>query len=397
MLNKIKPFLPFIHFYVIVLCLFFQALTFGEAYRAFAYLNLILVFISTISFRQGRFVQQPGLLTALSVFLLFVVWEWLVTVNFSFIVKPLRHLLLAAGLLVAIPSLYQHHEKIKPKLIGTLIGLTYAYALCQMLAVYVLDRPFGTTKNPHYLAIYSAIFLVVSLWMMVKTNALLHRCMLSVSAITLSTLLLYTSSRPVWIALLIAIVILAVCLRGRSAFILLLSSSLLFVVLALTNAGNFKARWEDLIMHADTEERVTIWQDAWQMQKSNSTNMQWMLGHGFESFEADFTNYSRYYKNEHIDFNSPHNIVIELLYQFGFIGVILILLAVGLLYQKIISAYFKCRTYCQHAWVYLLLLMLLTVDFFGVSIILPFFISTNVNFLAIILSVTLYLNSLEKR
>ncbi|SDK39656.1 O-antigen ligase [Methylophilus rhizosphaerae] len=395
MLNKIKPSLLFVHFYVIVLSVFFQALTLGEMYRTFAYINLALVFIGLGLYPQKTLSRKTSVFA--SVFLLiFIVWEGLVSSYFSFTDKSLRHLCLAMALVMGVVLLSAYHEKLKPKLMSTLIGLVYLYTLCQLIAVYFMGRPYGTTKNPHYLAIYSAIFLVVSIYLIVKNNAIIHRWLLGFSALVLGTLLLYTSSRPVWIALLVAIFLLAVSLRGRAAWSILIGTILLFAGLVITNAGNFKLRWEDLIMHANTEERVTIWQDAWQMQKSTSQPIQWVFGHGIESFERNFADYSRYHKNEHIDFNSPHNIVLELLYQFGIAGLILILSAIVLLYRKIISAYLKCRNDGEYAWVYLMMLLVLTIDFFGTSIILPFFVSININLLALIAGMTIYLSNIEK-
>lgn len=381
-----------------MLCLFFQALTFSEGYRIFAYINLILVLIAGVFCRRQTILPiNTGIVPGVLLLLVFIGAEWLASANFSLTVKPIRHLLLAIGLMVGIALLSVHHTKIKSRLMPALTGLVYAYTIFQCIAVYILERPYGTTKNPHYLAIYSAIFLVISIYLLLKHTELIQRVLLIFSSFLLGTLFLYTSSRPMWIALLLAVFMTAFCLRRPTALILLLGSSVIFVGLAMTNIGNFKSRWEDLILHANTEERVIIWQDAWQMQQHNSSHLQWTFGHGVESFAKDFPGYSRYHMHEHIDFNSPHNILLELLYQFGIVGLMLVLLGVVLLYFQIISAYLQRRNIEQHAWVYLLLLMVLTIDFFSVSITLPFFVSINLNILALVTGVTVYLSNIGKR
>lgn len=277
-----------------------------------------------------------------------------------------------------------------------LMGLIYTYTIFQGIAIYLLGQPHGTTKNPHYLAIYSAIFLAISIYLIIKNKELIHRCLLGVLVFLLGTFLLDTSSRPIWIALLLAMMVTVFFLKRRTALMLLMSCGLLFAGLAITNTSNFKSRWEDLILHANTEERVTIWQDTWKMQENNSSRFQWIFGHGVESFAKDFPHYSRYHMNEQIDFNSPHNILLELLYQLGIVGVVLISSGIAFLYYRIISAYLQCRMMDQYAWVYLLLLTVLTIDFFGVSIILPFFVSINLNMLALVAGMVIYLNNIRK-
>lgn len=396
MSNKIKAALPLIHFYVISLCLFFQALTWGDLYRVMAYSNLVLVLITIAQYPQKNFLKQTGVLAGVLVLLCFAIWDWLVNPHTLLTTKPLRHLLLAIGLMVGVAILYRHHDSLKSRFMKVLKGLIYAYTLCQMLAFYVWDKPYGTTNNPHYLAIYSAIFLALSFYLFFKHHTLMHKWLLGCSAVVLGVLLLHTSSRPVWIAVLISILVLAVFLRRRTALKLFIGCGLLFFGLMITNANNFKSRWGDLITNANTEERVTIWHDTWQMQTTNSSPLQWVFGHGFGSFEKDFIQYSRYHLNYNLDFNSPHNIVLELLYQFGVVGTSLVLSLVIMLFYKVVASYLQQRNHHQHAWVYLPLLLVLTIGFFGVSIILPFFVSINLNLLAVVTGMLLYLNNIEK-
>ena len=396
-LNKTKFPIPLMHFYVIMASLFLQALTFADVYRSFAYLNLLFVLGFAFSYYKQTAQEHAVLIYgAVALWLVFIGAEWFATQHFPFNIKSVRHLLLAIGLMIGIAFLSSYHAIIKPKLMNVSTRLVYLYTISQVVALYLLQKEFGTTKNPHYLAIFSAFFLVIGCFLAIKHQQLIHRYLLGLSSIILGVVLINTSSRPTWIGLLLSVAITAVCLRRKHAMFLLLATSVLFVGLAITNVGNFKSRWEDLIMHANTEERVTIWQDAWKMQ-NNSDIFQWAFGHGLHGFEQEFPRYSRYHLNENIDFNSPHNALLEVLYQFGVVGALLVLAGLVSLYRFIISAYLRSRDDYPHAWIYLLLLMVVTIDIFSVGITMPFFVSMNLNVLAVATGICFYLKHIRSR
>ena len=398
----IKSALPACHFYVISLSFFFQALTLGQVYRFFAYVNLLIVLIFALSYFKPTALKpvlhkMPALVFGSLMLLIWLfVTEWGVTAHFPYDIKEIRHVILAIGLMLGIAVIALNHDCQQTKIKPTLLAMVYLYTLSQLVAIYLLDRPYGTTKNPHYLAIYSAIFLVVSTFLALKTQHYINRILLVACSIILGALLVYTSSRPTWIGLILAVMLVILCLRRKSALILAALSCLLFAVLLLVNAENFKSRWEDLLLHLGTEERVTIWQDTWQMQKSSNA-LQWAFGHGVEAFQRDFPKHSRYYAQEKIDFNSPHNVVLELLYLYGVTGLLLVLAGLGWLYKAVLSIYFKTRENFTNGWIYLLLLMVLTIDVFTVGITLPFFVSINLNIIALVMGVTTYLNKLRNQ
>lgn len=386
-----------IFLYLVALSLFFQALTWGGVYRFFAYLNLsLLIGVVIYQSRNKQFQDAKLIKLGLAILGIFVGLEWLATTHFPIDVKATRYVLLAVGLMCSIALIARNHSTIQNKLFPSLIYAVYLYALFQLLAIYVFGQPYGTTKNPHYLAIYSAFFLVLASFLAIKVDQQLHQYMLAFSAFILGALLLNTSSRPTWIALGIALLICIFCLRNKARLKLIAVVGVVIMTLFVVNLGGFKARLNDLWVNANTEERVTIWEDTWQMQ-SKSTKAEWIVGHGVESFEQDFIAYSRYHSNRGIDFNSPHNLMLEILYQFGIVGLSAILAFIAWIYFALLSRYFKYHKQTNYQWVTLLLLAILTIDLITVSITLPFFTSINLNVLALVIGTMFHLDRLDKR
>jgi O-antigen ligase len=384
-------------FCVVVLSLFFQSLTWGSVYRSLAYLALLLVIASyLIDIHQKNKDALKALLKYGLPFLALIVLEWLATQHFPWDIKAIRHVLLATGLMVAIALTAGDHERIKPYLIPTLIFSVYAYTLFQCVFIYMIGHMYGTTKNPHYLAIYSALFFVTATFLAVNWSRGIHRYGLMLSAVVLGYLLLNTSSRPTWIALMIATLIGIVCLRNRAQVTLIGFAGVVFALLFFSDSGNFKTRMDDLVMHAHKEERVTIWEDTWLMQQQNSPQ-QWLLGHGLESFEKDFQPYSRYYATEGIVYNSPHNALLEILYQFGWVGLVIVLGFILWLYFTLFNRYFRYHQQGMHEkqMVVLLLLSIYTITLVAVSITLPFFVSIHLNVIALVMGVMFYLDRRE--
>ncbi len=297
--QQLTPRLHLALYSAIVFSFFLQALTWGGAYRLYAYLVLLLSVWGFFQAPQQSQQDRNSVLRCLLPFAGFAALEWIATLHFPWDVKAIRHVLLATGLMAGIVLLAREHVRVKLYIVPTLIYAVYAYALFQLVWIYGLGQVYGTTKNPHYLAIYSALFLVASAFLATNWSIGVHRYGLPLAAAVLGFLLLTTSSRPTWIALMVAMLIVIVSLRMRAKVTLAALVAVVFAALFLSDAGNFKTRMDDLIMHANTEERVTIWEDTWQMQQQSSTQ-QWLFGHGVEGFEHDFQPYSRYYANERI-------------------------------------------------------------------------------------------------
>jgi O-antigen ligase len=384
-------------FCIVVLSYFFQALTWGSTYRSLAYLALLLgLGVYLFQADQHNQDERKALLKCLLPLITLIGLEWIATLHFPWDIKTIRHMLLATGLMAGIVLMARHHDRIKPYFLPTLILAVYAYTLFQWVFIHVLGQMYGTTKNPHYLAIYSALFFVTAAFLAANWSRGVQRYGLMLSAVLLGYLLLNTSSRPTWIALMIATLIGVVCLRHRAKVMLIGVAGVVFALLFFSNAGNFKTRLDDLVMHANTEERVTIWEDTWEMQQ-NSSKQQWLFGHGAESFVQDFQPYSRYYATQGIIYNSPHNAVLEVLYLFGVTGLAVVVSFILWLYYALFSRYWRLRHQATHqmSMIILFLLTILTVDLVAVSITLPFFVSIHLNVVALVMGVMFYLDRRE--
>ena len=164
------------------------------------------------------------------------------------------------------------------------------------------------------------------------------------------------------------------------------------IVLIFTNVANFTDRFKSLLMNLDSEERVQIWQDVWRMQMDSSFN-QWLVGHGLNSFEGDFMNYSAYHLQNH-DFHSPHNYILEILYLSGTLGLALFFVLIFSVYKILLSG---INNNPELKNIYLLLFFLLTTNLIAVSITVSFFTRYNLTLIAIVVGGLLIMRQIPLR
>lgn len=380
-------------FFVIASAVLMQMLDWGSAYRFFAYLNLLLVLVfGFAAFKKNPSHSQYANLYGIFVIpLAFIGLHFLAVENIS-IIKEIRHLFVAIFLALGVWILAQKNpDYLKRYAFAFLLALIFSYVAIQAIAFWYFKLPHGTTKNPHYLAIYSALMLIASVYCFFKaTNTV--KVALAASAVCLGIFLLHSSSRPTWIGLIISALLLLFFMNRRTRVLAALSFMGVLAGLILANIGNFASRFGDLLGHLSTEERVVIWRDAWRMQL-DSTNSQWLLGHGLNSFKENFKPYS-YYHLQNIDYNSPHNFFLELLYLSGFAGLILAVSLYWILYRNLLVS---IKNQAAQKPIYLLLFAVLTTNLILVSITLPFFTSYNLNVIAIVFGVMLYLKQVQHK
>ncbi len=380
-------------FFIVLSCVLMQMLDWGIAYRIFAYANVLLVLMFGLaeSRKKPSLSHYPQLYGLFLIPMAFIAMHFLAAENIS-IIKEIRHIIVSVFLALGIWILAKRNpDYIKNNLYNFLLVLIFAYVLIQAIAFCYFKLPHGTTKNPHYLAIYSALLLISAGFCFLKASKLL-KIALAVSALCLGVFLLHSASRPAWIGLIVSAFLLLFFVKKRTQ--LLSASAIVAVIVGLTvaNIGNFATRFGDLLGHLNSEERVVIWRDAWHMQ-SQSTASEWLLGHGLNSFKADFKAFS-YYHLQNIDYNSPHNFFLELLYISGAIGLVLAVSLYWILFRSLVVS-IKSQT--EYKNIYLLLLAVLTTNLILVSITLPFFSSYNLNVIAIVFGVMLYLKEIQSK
>lgn len=300
--------------WLITLCLL---LNWGDGYRTLLYINFFgLAIYGMIELRAS--ISRPGLLSLglLAVPVLFTFLHWVAVGHFE-IIKEIRQLWLAVFLAISLWAYHRHRTGLDRWPLTQSLGIMLViFTLAQVIAVSVFGRPFGTNKNPHYLAFYCSIALIMASYLF-SCVSVRWRAAIVLMLPVLGYLLLTTSSRPAWLALIISGLVTLLFSKLRSKRRLLMALITIPVLLFAGNVGQFGSRLSELAQNVDHEERVVIWQNAWQMQKASAPH-QWFWGHGLDSFQENFKHYSAY--NGIMDFNSPHNSVFELLYISGIIG-----------------------------------------------------------------------------
>ncbi len=389
-LESIRP--ESLHLKVISVCLLMQMLNWGEAYRTFAYLNLLIVLVYAFrGFANSADLEiKKALVYALVMPVSFLALHSISMFEFE-IIKEIRHAVIAAFLALGIYVLAKKNSTyVKQSIFFHLTAIIFIFIFIQLVTVVILGKPNGTTKNPHYLALYSSLALIFCVYSFVKVPAYL-KIFFAFAILLLGFLLLHTASRPGWIAVIfasgLALLFLEGSVRKVSALVICLTLAGLFI----TNTGDFSGKVSDLVVNISKEERVTIWQDTWEMQKT-STPFQWIFGHGLDSFEEDFKQYSRYHL-KNIDFNSPHNFFLELIYISGVLGLGLFLSIYIHVYKKLLLG---TQLKTSHSNIYLLLMLLFTCNLILTSITIPFFTSVNLNIIAIVVGSVMFLNKASK-
>lgn len=382
-----------LHFFVVLACLLMQMLSFGQAYRLFAYVNLLIVMF--YGFNYSRKYMGLGskklLLYVLSIPLGFIVIHFFAVGNLV-IIKEMRHIILASFLALGIWILAKkNHDYIRKRIFGFTIALIFIYVTSQAVALWWFNQLYGTAKNPHYLALYSAVSLIVAVYCFFRVPTQ-FKWVIAIFILLSGVLLIKSSSRPTWIGLICASFLVVLFLSKRSRIYFSLFITTVLIGLTLTNVGNFEGRFKDLLTNLNTEERVVIWQDAWKMQRDSSVT-QWVVGHGLDTFEKNYKPYSHYHL-EKVDFNSPHNFILELLYISGVFGLLLAIFMLVMIYKSLI---FNINRQTKYKNIYLLLMAVLTSNLILVSITLPFFTSYNLNVLAVVAGSMLYLREALNR
>lgn len=373
------------HFFVICACFLLQMFNWGQFYRLFAYLNFGIVLMYGYKQLQLDSGFNNKALIYITIIPLGFVLIHLVATSNLMLIKEMRHIFLAAFLALGIWILAkENHNFIKQNIFGFALTIILIYVVVQAIALWGFNKPYGTTKNPHYLAIYSAVSLIVATYCFFKASVKL-KYLLGISIILLGAFLLHTSSRPTWIGLIVSSFLLLIFLNKITRIYAALAILAILIALSITNIANFAGRFEELLIHLHTEERVVIWQDTWKM-LSESSPANWLVGHGLDSFKEDFKQFSHYHL-QNIDFNSPHNFVLELLYISGIAGFTLSIFMFFIIYKNLFAG---MKAHTQFKSIYLVLLSILTSNLILVGITLPFFTSYNLNIIALVTGIILY-------
>lgn len=378
--------------HLLLLCgvLLFHAVGLNVIYRACLYLNVAFIFYfyfkekHTFSFDSLKLLY-PVLLLLISFFLINTM-----AINKIKWDKELNRLVYISFFCMGIwlQALY-HSDFVNKHIKKIVIGMAFIYVISQLGSIFILKAPYGTLKNPHYLAQYSMLLIPVFLLFLHHANLKL-KLVLIVLLTCLIGLLLHTNSRPAWLSLMLTVLVMSFYYKHKlEAFI---SAITIILLLWITDIGNFSDQLTSLFKQITTEERVYIWRDIWHLQQQ-STLKEWILGHGLGHYQSTYANYGALYLGVPQTINSPHNFLLEILYAAGILGFIGVVAFYFILYRKLFQSLASTE---QFKNLTLLLITLLTMNLFFVAIIVPIFSSYHLLITALVCGVFIYMQQLNK-
>jgi len=249
----------------------------------------------------------------------------------------------------------------------------------------------GLTSNPHYLALQAILVIPVTVYLLNQAH-LIGKVILVVIVTMELYLLMESFSRTAWLAFFVGSLVSIPFFGFKTR--LMAVGGILLIPLTVYYFGvlGVDERLNDLINNLVREERVTIWSDALAMQKESNW-FQWLLGHGLGSFESGFQTFSHYHGN--VDFTTPHNFFIEILYTSGIIGLLMIAIGEGVFVFSMLKLYWGTKYDSQKTLV-VLVLVLLVVLFIHTFLTISFFAKQSTYFLAMIIGIGVYLFKREK-
>ena len=205
-----------------------------------------------------------------------------------------------------------------------LISILWEFAACIFFKM-----PFGTFSNPHYLANFTALslpLLFYFFWVSEKVDKMVF----FIAGLIDIHLLLISSSRPAILALFLSsMFVIILCVHHRYKWLCTLIIALLLLFVFLTDYMGVYSRFKDLVVHFKEDERWQLWDVGWKMLSDNSTAA-WFFGNGLGSISQSFQKYVSVLGYDWSFLTFPHLNILEILYENGLVGAMLI--SGGLMY-----------------------------------------------------------------
>jgi O-antigen ligase len=185
---------------------------------------------------------------------------------------------------------------------------------------------YGLSSNMHHFGSFAGLILPVLLYFSTQIKGWL-RLLCVVGVIAAFYLLWESSSRISWFAFFSSILIaILLFLRNRKLLISLAGFfTISFIAALISGLATIKIRVMDILSSWRTEERVTVWADTLDMLGNNSVK-DWLFGHGIGSFRYYFPDYNTFkVDGKVVDWNFPHNVFFQIIFENGSIGLVTIL------------------------------------------------------------------------
>jgi O-antigen ligase len=243
------------------------------------------------------------------------------------------------------------------------LGLLSGIIIWQFYLCVVRHHPYGAYSNPHYLSSVSILTLPLVFFFFSLLDRAGKVFLMVIGTLNVVTLI-FTSSRPAWISIILSslfgILAFSKGIKRRVGLSALAGS----VALLLVFNGKVKVGIMSLVQNIGQEERILIWKDTLSILKRNSL-VEWFLGHGIGSIrEIRYPNYPQ--------LNFPHNFFLEMLYDNGLTGMILITVPLVFLLVLLIRNFNLLENKGEKVFL-LYLTILFFAWFFHAGIVFPFY------------------------
>jgi O-antigen ligase len=211
-------------------------------------------------------------------------------------------------------------------LVGTVLTVSIIW---QFIARSLFQSPYGTWSNPHYLANFAVFTLPLVFYYFMTVPKPYKVLFLLLFAMDIDPVFKY-ASRPAFLALFVSTVFVTTFFtRSRYRWFGLLAICAGLLLLGITNYAGFFDKLKELIATISSEERVRIWTYSITMLQDNSPAA-WLVGNGIGSSLDMLPKYAGpdpFYQN----FSFQHNFLLQILFENGIIGTVLVFGGLGLL------------------------------------------------------------------
>jgi O-antigen ligase len=240
----------------------------------------------------------------------------------SLIVAPqnphLRWMKNLIRLLIVVFMIHFLSEKKIENWVLILFVVLISATVCWQFAVRsLLDMPHGSFSNKHYLATFAALAFPLVISFFFVAPGWRKFIFLGIGILD-ANFILQIGSRTAYAGLFLAgLIALIFLIHGRSKWIGLSLSAFFLTTAYMSNYAYFATRIKRLLRNTPPEERLQLWAKAWLQLQENSI-VDWIFGHGMGWFPVTFTG------RRQSDLIFPHGHFLEILYQSGVVGLVLV-------------------------------------------------------------------------
>ena len=214
-------------------------------------------------------------------------------------------------------------------LVGTVLTVSI---LWQFIARGLFKLPYGTWSNPHYLANFAILTLPLVFYYFMTVSKPYKFLFLLLFVLDIDPVFKY-ASRPAFLALFVTTVFVTTFFtRSRYRWFGLLAICVGLLLLGITNYAGFFDKLKELIATISNEERVHIWKYSLEMLQDNSPAA-WLVGNGIGSSAEMLPKYMIPDPSYQVyqAFPFQHNFLLQILFENGMIGTVLVFGGLALL------------------------------------------------------------------